>query len=66
MRKSMAKQNVNGSNGKYNGRPSLCDNEPGWTACLKRSRSSKNSLCRICLAEGARKARVTALKGKMI
>lgn len=42
------RQRLRGTSGKYLGRPSLCDKEPGRETCLRQLNGAKPDVCRNC------------------
>lgn len=49
---------VRGVSSKYDGRPSLCGDEPGGKQCLEKLHSTSHSLCVNCKAEGSKTERI--------
>lgn len=47
-RNNITERRLRGSSGKYLGRPSKCENEPGKKACLEKLHGPNAGLCRNC------------------
>ncbi|MEI6597278.1 MAG: hypothetical protein WCL13_03695 [bacterium] len=56
-------ERMRGVSGKYIGRPSLCEKEPGKKQCFKKLRGHNPGICRNCYAPEVQAIRLKVFGG---